>query len=340
MERRRLRRTAARADDRLVTAQHRSSSMWAEHDIPPLPAAHAQAIALLGDRDIEVRALSEVVESDAALTTAVLRAANSALSAPSHPMTTARNAIVRIGLDATLNVVSGAIVHATFRDLHRATLDVGELWRHVIATALLADAEAVSRGEQTEAFTAGLLHDVGRLSMAAQEPLQYAAAVALMRGGTDAVVAETQIFGFSHVEWGVRVAPGATGGSHRHAPRRERGRAGVRSARRPRAVREARHWRRPSRDTHGRLRGGIGWPPPRHRRPRDALRAHRLVQRRVPARRVALVPASVASRVGLTGLSGISAGIHVLPRGPVSVASPLGAGALYHAASSRRCTPR
>ena len=180
--------------------------MWAEHDIPPLPAAHAQAIALLGDRDIEVRALSEVVESDAALTTAVLRAANSALSAPSHPMTTARNAIVRIGLDATLNVVSGAIVHATFRDLHRATLDVGELWRHVIATALLADAEAVSRGEQTEAFTAGLLHDVGRLSMAAQEPLQYAAAVALMRGGTDAVVAETQIFGFSHVEWGVRVA--------------------------------------------------------------------------------------------------------------------------------------
>ncbi len=189
-----------------MTAQRRSSSMWSEHDIPPLPAAHAQAITLLGDRDIEVRALAEVVESDAALTSAVLRAANSALSAPSRPMTTARDAIVRIGLDGTLNVVSGAIVHASFRDLHRATLDVGELWRHVIATALLADAEAVSQGGQTEAFTAGLLHDVGRLSMAAQEPLQYAAAVALMRGGMDAIAAESQIFGFSHVEWGVRVA--------------------------------------------------------------------------------------------------------------------------------------
>ena len=141
--------------------------MWAEHDIPPLPAARAQAITLFGDRDVDVRTLAEVVESDAALTTVVLRGANSALSAPSRPMATARDAIVRVGLDATLNVVSGAIVHASFRDLHRATLDVGELWRHVIVTALLADAEAVSRGEQTEAFTAGLLHDVGRLSMAA-----------------------------------------------------------------------------------------------------------------------------------------------------------------------------
>ena len=137
--------------------------MWTASNIPALPIAHGRALALLAQRDVEIARLAEVIESDPALTAAVLRAANSAISSPAQWITTAREAVVRIGLDTTFNIVSGMIVNSAFGDLQRAGLDAGELWRHLIATALLADAAASAAGERTEAFTAGLLHDVGRL---------------------------------------------------------------------------------------------------------------------------------------------------------------------------------
>ena len=89
--------------------------------MPALPVSHARALALLFDGGVEVRAVAEVVESDAALTVSVLRAANSAASAPARPVTAARETIVRVGLDATLRVVAGAVIHASFGDLRRST---------------------------------------------------------------------------------------------------------------------------------------------------------------------------------------------------------------------------
>ena len=80
------------------------------------------------------------------------------------------------------------------------------MWRHLIATALLADADAVSTGAQTMAFTAGLLHDVGRLSMAAQDPRRYAEVIRRSRTGCAPVAAEIELFGFSHAQWGIHVA--------------------------------------------------------------------------------------------------------------------------------------
>ena len=189
-----------------MTLTLQDQSLWPGHDLPALPVAHARALALLFDGGVEVRAVADVVESDAALTVSVLRAANSAASAPARPVTALREAIVRVGLDATLRVVGGAIIHASFGDLRRSTLDVGEMWRHLIATALLADADAVSAGAQTVAFTAGLLHDVGRLSMAAQDPRRYAEVIRLARAGHAPVAAEIELFGFSHAQWGIHVA--------------------------------------------------------------------------------------------------------------------------------------
>lgn len=180
--------------------------MWTANDIPALPIAHGRAISMLAQRDVEIADLAAVIESDSALTAATLRAANSAISSPAHWIGTAREAVVRMGLETTLNIVSGTVVNGVFGELQRAGLDVGELWRHVIGTALLADAAASAAGARTEAFTTGLLHDVGRLSMAAQAPGEYAGVIKRVRAGTDPLAAELQTFGFSHVQWGERVA--------------------------------------------------------------------------------------------------------------------------------------
>ncbi len=174
-------------------------------DLPTLPAAHARALAMMSRHDAGAAEIAAIVEGDPALTASVLRASNSAAYAPLSPIRTANNAVVRIGLSMTRRIVAGAALGHAFSNLSRSGMDVNELWRHVVACALLADATAWAGGPRTEAFTAGMLHDVGRLAMAASQPEQYARVVELARAGLPAEEAERQVFGVDHIEWGVEV---------------------------------------------------------------------------------------------------------------------------------------
>ena len=112
------------------------------HPIPTLPAVHAQALSLLSDAQTPIPELGHVVETDPALTVSVLRAANSAASAPVTPIGTPGEAIVRVGIDITRKIVTAAVVNESFNRLDRAGIDTKELSRHLFTTALIADASA------------------------------------------------------------------------------------------------------------------------------------------------------------------------------------------------------
>lgn len=179
-------------------------------ELPPLPAAHARALNIMGDSSVEFGAVARVIESDPALTAAILRAANSAYSAPIDRIDTANIAIVRLGLEDTRRMVLGAITSSAFADLHRAEVDADETWRHLVATALLAQAatwhEGNPRDQVSEAFTAGMLHDIGRLSMATQDPVRYSLVVSLAGGGADLMEAEMRMFAYDHASWGAKIS--------------------------------------------------------------------------------------------------------------------------------------
>lgn len=176
--------------------------MTATIEIPPLPVAKVRALSLVANRDPSYDEMVSMVAPDPALTTALMRAANSALSAPVDRVRTARAAIIRLGITETRRLVMGVALSTSLGDLRRSTIDEHELWRHLIATAVLADATAWGEVEITEAFTAGLLHDLGRLAMAAGDPTRYARVVKLARQGVPASEVERAVFGVDHAEWG------------------------------------------------------------------------------------------------------------------------------------------
>ncbi len=174
--------------------------------IPPLPVAHMRAMALVGNLEPSLQELNQIVDADPALTAALLRAANSALSAPVDPVRTAHIAIVRVGTVEARRIIMGIALSNSFHDLRRSKIDEHELWRHLVATGVLADATAWGNVEHTEAFTAGLLHDLGRLAMAVEDPGRYSRVVSLARSGTPTIEAERAIFGLNHMEWGQTIA--------------------------------------------------------------------------------------------------------------------------------------
>jgi HD-like signal output (HDOD) protein len=66
--------------------------------------------------------------------------------------------------------------------------------------------DGTPRGAVSQAFTAGMLHDIGRLSMAAQDPSRYSILATLARGGANIREAEMRMFGFDHADWGGQVS--------------------------------------------------------------------------------------------------------------------------------------
>lgn len=174
--------------------------------LPVLPAAQARALTLASRHDVGIPELAGVVESDPALTIAVLRAANTASQAPLQRVLTASDAIVRIGLNATRRVVTATATNSAFGDIARAGIDLDAFWEHTLATALLADASAWPNGPRTEAFTTGLLHDIGRLALASADPERYRFVVRRVQGGASPDEAERTVFGVDHITVGRDVA--------------------------------------------------------------------------------------------------------------------------------------
>ena len=179
-------------------------------DLPVLSPPRIRALALLADSTANPVEIAGVAASDPALTALVLRAANSAFSAPRQSVTRVHDAIVRIGLRETRQIVGAAVLKRAFRNLAKAGIDEDEAWRHVILCALLA--EGVANHEphtpivRDSAFAAGLLHNIGRLQKASSDPRSYRLVVDLVRQGAESLDAEREVFGSDHLAWGDSVA--------------------------------------------------------------------------------------------------------------------------------------
>lgn len=174
--------------------------------VPPLPGAHARAMALLMDADASLAEVSAIIEADPGLTAALLRAANSAASAANKPIVRVGDALVRVGFRNARSLVVTALLRSQGDTLDGTGIDLGAFWDHLLATGLIAVAASPPGEGRTAAFSAGMLHDVGRLAMAAVEPAGYARVVELARQGVPPLEAEREVFGTDHLETGLVAA--------------------------------------------------------------------------------------------------------------------------------------
>src|SRR5690349_20521932 len=122
-------------------------------DLPPLPATQARAFSLVANENVSFRELAKVIEADPALTAAILRAANSAHSAPLSRIESAEQRLVRSGTEHTRRIVAGAILSGNLAGLRRSGIDMDEMWRHLVSCALLADITAWGELRRSAAFT-------------------------------------------------------------------------------------------------------------------------------------------------------------------------------------------
>ncbi len=131
-----------------------------------LPEAAARAGQVAEDPDSSIEELGRAFSQDAALCSNLLKVANSAMYGLRTEVSCVERAAVVLGRKVLRNVALAASMHTILpkSEIHR-TFSVNTLWRHSIRTAAAASLLAKKSGawEPDQAFTAGLIHDLGLL---------------------------------------------------------------------------------------------------------------------------------------------------------------------------------
>ncbi|MEO6396851.1 MAG: HDOD domain-containing protein [Tepidiformaceae bacterium] len=178
-------------------------------ELAPLKAVAIRAIALADDERMAAMDLAAIISSDPALAAQLLGLYNSAYYGYARRITNVREAVIMLGMRTVRSVaISSAIIDA-FRVPEIEGFDQDLFWAHSVCVGLVA--EVIAREARTarpeDAFTAGVLHDVGRLGMMLVEPQRFARVVELVHAQRLTYgEAELAVFGMCHEVVGARLA--------------------------------------------------------------------------------------------------------------------------------------
>lgn len=182
---------------------------WALKDLPPFPwitTKLLQLFAASGD-EINVGRMTELIRSDASLSSEMLRRANSALFGLRAEVNSVERAVTMLGLDRVKSLAMTLGVGSYVRTALRLAV-LRRCWRHSLGCALLAEefAEACHQ-HPDQAYTAGLLHDVGRLALLVKYPQSYADLLSVVVENHFSILqSERDLFDIDHCEAGAWLA--------------------------------------------------------------------------------------------------------------------------------------
>jgi len=179
------------------------SPPWAHLRLPPFPQVAIRVLQLTNNENVQLHQLSELISSDAAFATEVLTIANSLVYAPRFPACTIQQAIAVLGANHLQGMCLTVGVRSYLgKSLHHPL--IRNVWRHNLACAMIAEQLAAAGFmDKDTAYTAGVLHDIGRLALAVIRPAEYAALLGKHQGsGASLLELERELFGCDHCQAG------------------------------------------------------------------------------------------------------------------------------------------
>jgi HD-like signal output (HDOD) protein/ActR/RegA family two-component response regulator len=175
--------------------------------IPSLPGLYYEILAELRSDDTSLDKIAGIVAKDVGMTAKILQLANSAFMGVRYEITNPTQAVALIGTEMVRALVLSVHVFSQFEDSHGAASHWTTLWEHSVAVACLAQRIAASEKSAKalvdESFTAGLLHEVGKLVLLARMPKEYDLLLqGIAENPATLAAAERERFGCTHADLG------------------------------------------------------------------------------------------------------------------------------------------
>ncbi len=177
--------------------------------LPTIPPLVAESLRLLGNAEVSAAQVAYLIERDQALTARLLRVANSPVYGFPRRITTVRLAISLLGNDAVRQILVAVALYELVTVKRGAEWERELFWRYCLycATAARFLARHIGYRLAGEAFTAGLLHDLGISLLATYLPGEFTAIVRHQQHtGCSRVEAERLFLRATHADVGAWLA--------------------------------------------------------------------------------------------------------------------------------------
>lgn len=172
------------------------NKLIAVESLPPMPATAARLLMMAADPDVDIDDLAAVIERDPPLAARLIGIANSAFYAPRQPVTSIREAIIRVlGLNMVRNLAFGMALTGGLSTSNCPRFDLTAYWVVALGTADLAGglaraANIDGMADPDTAYLAGLLHNIGELLLVHLYPSGFDDAIQRLAEAPSTTLAE------------------------------------------------------------------------------------------------------------------------------------------------------
>ena len=175
--------------------------------LPSLPDSVMKLTEMLNDPGVDMKSVAHVISSDPAIALKTLRLVNSAYYGLGQEVTNVEHATVLLGAKVLKNLA----MTATAFDCMKSSAE--SFLRHSVACGIAMKSIVLTGaikgfvGSEDEAFTYGLIHDIGKVILEEYLPDEYVEVCAVVRDeGIPWYMAERAVIGVDHAELGARLA--------------------------------------------------------------------------------------------------------------------------------------
>lgn len=174
--------------------------------MPSIPQIILRVREISEDPKSSVADLANIILFDHALTTKILKIANSAFYAEfASRVSTITQAITLMGFRTVQNVVISLALYDSVKAMgEHHKFDFRQFWTHSLSTGVIGKMIASAARYKTpeEAFIAGFMHNIGVAILAVIFPEEYDVVLKNINSGEDQLLAERSVFGMDHTEVG------------------------------------------------------------------------------------------------------------------------------------------
>ena len=135
------------------------------NDIPTLPVVAMKVNDLINDPNSSSADIADVLKKDQVLTAKILRLVNSSYYAIPGGVADVQRALAFLGFNTLAQLVLSLSVFSLFTNLGSESFSMLDFWKHALGTGVCSEmlAKRLKCAKPEEAFTCGLLHDIGKL---------------------------------------------------------------------------------------------------------------------------------------------------------------------------------
>jgi HD-like signal output (HDOD) protein len=145
--------------------------------LPTLPAVYVELVEELKSEDASLEKIGDMISKDIGLTAKILKMVNSSFFGLCQQITSPAKAVSMLGLDLIKAIVLTSGTFDKFKNLKFPGFSLEQMWEHAMLTGafskIIAREGGLDRKGSDTAFMAGLLHDIGKLLIAAYLPDSY-----------------------------------------------------------------------------------------------------------------------------------------------------------------------